>query len=244
MFPIKIEGPCPALPLQQTTLMVRDDAAPCGLTRPEIEAIVHDFVARLGLPFNDDESYVISVGKLAVEVLGGKIFFRSYSGKGFESVLDVDGDRNFTIWLPDNSAPVTDRFIIGQAIGSYVLHYLLPRQNRSLDRPIHVNRWDNGPVGREQAWFAAELLMPATLVRHAFARAIGRQTSEPEDEERQETVIASVTRDLAQRFNVPEHIMRARLTGLRLTVPIRRPKKAKESKDGFLPTPFDMDPIP
>lgn len=243
MFPVRTEGPCPALPTEQTNIILRHDAVPCGLSRSEIEAIVQDFATRLGLAGIPSSS--ISVADL-VTALGGRLLMRCYLGKDFESVLDVDGDRNFTIWLPDNTAPDRDRFIIGTALGSYVLHYLLPQQNGTLSGPIRVNRWDNGRVGREQAWFAAEFLMPAAVIRQAFAEVLGRRTAEAEDPERQEKRLDAISQELARRFNVPVNIMQARLKGLKLTIPTRRSKKtaSEEPNNAVLPTPFDLDLVP
>lgn len=71
--------------------------------------------------------------------------------------LDVKPDKSFIIYLPQNTSPQRDVFVIARALGHLYLHTDL---EANPGQGCTFNRRGSDRPEREASWFAAELLMP------------------------------------------------------------------------------------
>ena len=77
-----------------------------------------------------------------------------------EETLKIKEDRSFVITIPANTSPLRDVFTVAHELGHYFLH-------SDQTTPASFNRKGTNQKETEANWFAAELLMPATLFKKA-----------------------------------------------------------------------------
>jgi Zn-dependent peptidase ImmA (M78 family) len=138
--------------------------------------------------------------------LGAKITYEPFEGKGDVSgMLLRDKDRT-VIGINSAHANVRQRFSIAHEIGHLVMH----NGAFFVDQTVRFNR-DNmsslaiDPREIEANGFAAELLMPESLVTSAVRKRMAKKANLPA------AVLAS---ELAQEFQVSTQAMEFRLTNL------------------------------
>jgi Zn-dependent peptidase ImmA (M78 family) len=150
----------------------------------------------------------IPVERIA-EFLGAELSYRPLEGD-VSGLLYRDGDRA-VIGVNALVARTRQRFTIAHEIGHFLLH---KGHEVIVDKLVHVNLRSNATVPiaspeeeREANWFAAELLMPASLVRRLAREQVGRQVlvSAPD-----------LVSTLASRFAVSPQAMEYRLVNLGL----------------------------
>lgn len=109
--------------------------------------------------------------------LGGHIEFRSASlrAAGLPESIVVRSRTDFTIYLPNMTSAVRDRFTVAHELGHFFLHY--PRAAEEAPGvPMIATRWvDENDREQQRAeweanWFAAAFLMPANLFLDTMQR--------------------------------------------------------------------------
>jgi Zn-dependent peptidase ImmA (M78 family) len=135
------------------------EAVACNANKGAIEAFGSKFAAKLGYGAGAPLRPI-------VERLGGRIIYQALDTLGDASIL-VYGQGNFEIFLPEDTAPVRDRFSIAHELGHYVLHFPLTGQ-----RPMKAYRFGSSRVEWEANWFAAGFLMPADEFKTRFSAGL------------------------------------------------------------------------
>ncbi|WP_017931093.1 ImmA/IrrE family metallo-endopeptidase [Robiginitomaculum antarcticum] len=98
-----------------------------------------------------------------VESLGGKIILKNFWAEGSQEAgsLDVIDHNDFTIFIPEDTSEIRDRFTIAHELGHYVLHYLWPLQVKGREKfCLRASRYGSDRPEWEANWFAAAFLMP------------------------------------------------------------------------------------
>lgn len=133
------------------------DAQPCNLSKSVIEKFASDFARNIGVRVGAPLEPVI-------ERLGGVILYISnseFDRTGGASIF-VKSLGSFTIFLPDYTSPLRDRFSIAHELGHLALHYPLLR------KPMKAARYGSNRAEWEANWFAAGFLMPEAEFRREF----------------------------------------------------------------------------
>ncbi len=133
---------------------------PTWVTKTRIQAATEDLAERMGIEPG------CSLTELINE-LGGQVKYKEYKEASYdtESIL-VDGDGNFTIYLPTDTSLARDRFTIAHELGHYFLHYPLVKARHPEQPQMKATRFVNEAFDDlvraewEANWFAAALLMP------------------------------------------------------------------------------------
>jgi len=97
----------------------------------------------------------------------------------------------FTIYIPNFTPPLRDRFTIAHELGHFFLHAECGK------KPIHVNRHGKGKLETEANYFGAAFLMPSTYFRESDIELDGDDSA------------------MASRFLVSEAAIRVRRETLR-----------------------------
>jgi Zn-dependent peptidase ImmA (M78 family) len=152
------------------------------------------------------EEFDISQPPVPVEAIARRLDAR-LTYEAFEG--DVSGmlyreDDHAIIGVNSRNAPTRQRFTIAHEIGHLILHRGQPV---FVDRFVLVN-WRAGGSGREEREanaFAAELLMPRTLIETEIDRALSRRGSITPNQ---------LVAELSRRFQVSAEAMSYRLSNL------------------------------
>lgn len=125
------------------------DPVPCYGSQEEIDHVAARFAKRMGVRAGDELEPL--VGKL-----GGSIRYLSAGDmpEATSASIEVERVGRFTIFLPDYTSHLRDRFSIGHELGHYVLHFPL------VGGPMKAARYGTGRTEWEANWFAAGLLLP------------------------------------------------------------------------------------
>lgn len=188
----------PAYPNRSAFLSVSESwrtPRPLNMARKEVDLIANQLATRLGFWPGDS---VHGVAK----ALGGSVASIQDGGPSSYS-LEVR-PRSFTIQGEEDSSNHSSRMALAQDLGHVVLHVMFANQHR--DAGITHLRTDRNALvqgheeqaRREARWFAASLLMPATVFRQVFSDLKGE--------------LAQV----ASRFRVPVTEVRSRAMALGL----------------------------
>ena len=131
-------------------------ARPTGLPKAEVHAEAEKFAETVGYQPGDDLEPIVTR-------LGGRIEIHEFAELHETGSIRVDGEGNFTIFLPPYTGRLRDRFTVAHELGHYVLH------SRCGKRQIRVAREGSGPTEWEANWFAAAFLMPEKVFRQKLA---------------------------------------------------------------------------
>lgn len=139
--------------------------SPCRLGQKSIYEIAESVAQQLGFKPGGDIDAVL-------KKLGGKRkYLPIWEIEGSDSgSMQVDGESDFTIFLPEHTSPTRDRFTIAHELGHYVLHYLWPKQKGAQLGPIMVTRYGSDQLEWEANWFAAAFLMPAKAFKTVYEK--------------------------------------------------------------------------
>lgn len=99
-----------------------------------------------------------------VKLLGGKINIADLSEwANLDGTILIHGEKDFDVFLPEQTSPVRDKFTLAHELGHYFLH------TGDWGKKLKAARMDKGtPVEVEANWFAAGLLMPTSKVEDAL----------------------------------------------------------------------------
>lgn len=92
--------------------------------------------------------------EVIVSELGGKISISDVFDDEQKEQIKVNGEGNFTIYIPNYTSPHRDRFTVAHELGHYVLH------SKFGEIKLIAGRDGDSIAEREANWFAAALLMP------------------------------------------------------------------------------------
>ncbi|MDB2439732.1 ImmA/IrrE family metallo-endopeptidase [Hellea sp.] len=99
----------------------------------------------------------------AVKSLGGKVYTKDFWAEGSTPYgsLEVNSENDFTIFVPQETSDVRDRFTIAHELGHYVLHYLWPIHVLKKGQfKLRASRYGSDRTEWEANWFASAFLMP------------------------------------------------------------------------------------
>ena len=160
-------------------------AQPSGWSRATIEGIAERFAKQVGY------SPSMSLEDL-VSAFGGRLRSRDFlverSGRDDRGSVEIDGVRDFSIFLPTHTSGAENRFTVAHELGHYVLHFLL----LGGVQPVMAARYGGGELVEDEAnWFASSFL----IGRDELRRMAERGASESE---------------LESTFRVPPYAVRGR----------------------------------
>lgn len=126
-----------------------------GLSRRAVDTLASD--AALSLSYAPGAPLEPIVNRM-----GGRLHIRNDAS----IFLRVRAKHDFDVSIFRHTGPVRDRFMIAEALGHYVLHYLYPKEIKHADPgPIEAPFYATGRLKWEAFWFASAFLMPAPLFR-------------------------------------------------------------------------------
>jgi len=133
----------------------KSEVAPCGASKAFVEDYADKVRDALDVQPRED------LNKL-VELLGGRLNYLDLDEWAEASgSIYVHGKHDFDIVVPIYTSPLRDRFTIAHELGHYFLH------SRQGEVQLIATRRGTGRTEWEANWFAAALLMPASLFRIA-----------------------------------------------------------------------------
>ena len=104
-----------------------------------------------------------------VENFGGKLAVRDYMNDPATGSIFIEGEGDFTIYIPLHTSVAEDRFTVAHELGHYVVHYLWPhRTNEPFTGPVYADRYGIDRAEHEANWFASAFLMPNASVRDVW----------------------------------------------------------------------------
>ncbi|PWC48210.1 ImmA/IrrE family metallo-endopeptidase [Azospirillum sp. TSA6c] len=172
------------------------EVAPSNLPRDTVYRLAEGTASRIGY----GPSNLSNLPSLVERELGGRVVKKNFWLLDDYGSIQIRGEADFTIFLPDDATPERDRFTIAHELGHYVLHYVWPvrMMNQSLG-PTCASRYDSNRAEWEANWFAAAFLMPQQPFEAAWRAASGNRVA-----------------DVARRFGVSRRAaeIRARALGL------------------------------
>jgi Zn-dependent peptidase ImmA (M78 family) len=170
-----------------------------GPTAPEKKAI--SLLSKLGIA-----TAPVPVEQIARQ-LGAQLTYEAFEGD-ISGMLFRDGDRT-VIGVNSRHAPTRQRFTVAHEIGHLQIH---KGQPVFIDRFVRVNMRDgqSNVEEREANGFAAELLMPRSLIPQEIDRVVGK---------RRDLTLPELVLALSERFEVSSAAMQYRLSNLGMVDP-------------------------
>lgn len=151
------------------------EVTPSNLPRDTVYRLAEGTSTRIGY----DPTKSDALPHLVEEELGGRVVKKNFWLLDDFGSIQILGEGDFTIFLPDDATPERDRFTIAHELGHYVLHYVWPvRMLKKALGPTCASRYDSNRAEWEANWFAAAFLMPQHSFEAAWRAASGSRVAE------------------------------------------------------------------
>lgn len=137
---------------------------PCWLIKRSVSALAEKFSDEIGYNPGDDLDAVVTK-------LGGRVTYQDFweLESTEDGSIQIDGVRNFHIFIGAHTSQDRNRFTIAHELGHYVLHYLLPLANGKNTAPVKARRYGGKDRTEYEAnWFAAAMLMPTAPFKSSY----------------------------------------------------------------------------